>query len=188
MRTSSLSIALALLFLLVLVGGTTGEAYAQVQAGITLTPSSGFSALTVAGQGAVGPVSIYWGEQQIPTVPSTVSAVDNAGTFTAIITVPTQTKPGEYIVRAQWRGGSATARFTVVDMVGPAGPAGPEGPEGPAGPAGAKGEPGEQGPAGEKGPAGDPGPTARLSVLALILAVIAVVVTVLRALKKVVVG
>jgi hypothetical protein len=137
-------------------------------AAITLSPESGFSALTVTGIGYYGTVTIYWDEIPIPTVPLTIIP-DAYGKFSAIISVPTQTVPGAHIVRATSMQtvvvGGATGQpvtttytytaegvFNVVDM------AGPEGPEGPAGPAGGTGEKGATGPAGTQGLPGEPGP------------------------------
>lgn len=130
---------------------------------ITLSPTSGFSTVTISGQGFDGQIRIYWEQQLIPTVPSPVYA-GNDGTFTAIISVPTQTRPGRYSVSVEGGKVSATATFTVFDMTGATGPVGPA------------------------GPAGDPGPTARLSVAALVLAVIAPAIIIVGKAKRVIVG
>jgi hypothetical protein len=163
-----------------------GSAASVLAAGaITLTPTSGFAALTVSGSGFFGgTVTIYWDDVQIPTVPMVVIA-DPSGNFTAIISVPTQTRPGDHNVTATSMQTVATggqtgapsiitvtytgsAIFKVIDMTGltgPAGPAGPTGDMGPRGPAGAagalgtQGEPGPQGPQGEQGEQGPPGET-----------------------------
>jgi hypothetical protein len=128
MRRVSVSIVLTLLLVLALAGAMPGAVYAQ--SNIDLSPTSGFSCITISGQGFVGQVTIYWAGKPISTVPSPVDLA-NDGTFTAIITVPTQTKPGDYTIRADGlRGTTASARFTVVDMTGATGPAGPAGPEG----------------------------------------------------------
>jgi len=181
-----LSVAIPLVVsLLMLLIPATGAIAAGA---ITLNPTSGFAALTIFGSGFFGgAVTIYWDEIQIPTVPMTIIA-DPSGNFTAIISVPTQTTPGDHIVKATsmqtvTTGGqtgspstttitySGTAIFRVVDMTGPKGSEGPAGstgdmgPRGPAGAAGAQGlqgEPGSQGPQGEpgpQGPQGEPGPS-----------------------------
>jgi len=146
-------------------------------AGITLTPSSGFSALTVQGTGFFGTVTIYWDETAIPTVPMAVIP-DPSGNFTAIISVPTQTAPGTHTVKATSSQTvpstlptgqptsstityTASAPFRVVDMTGPQGLQGPAGPAGETGARGITGAAGAQGPQGEpgpQGPQGEPGP------------------------------
>jgi hypothetical protein len=133
---------------------------------ITLTPDSGFSVTTIVGTGfpspsEVTPVTIYWDGEQLPTVPNDLTVSYNSG-FSAIISVPTQTAPGDHEVIASVDMGdnifvSANATFTVIDMTGPTGPAGAGGP-GPAGPAGATGPQGPAGPQGEAGPQGPAGP------------------------------
>jgi Collagen triple helix repeat (20 copies) len=167
-------IALPLVLSLVILCATVEVAGA---AGITLTPSSGFSALTIQGTGFFGTVTIYWDETPIPTVPMTVTP-DPYGNFTAIISVPTQTVPGTHTVKAtssqtvpsQGATGAptssiytytASATFRVVDMTGPQGLQGPAGPAGDTGPRGITGSAGAQGPQGEpgpQGPQGEPGP------------------------------
>jgi hypothetical protein len=80
---------------------------------------------------------------------------DPNGSFTVLISVPTQTNPGSYTVNATDESGNwATATFTVVDMTGPQGPAGLQGPQGPKGD---KGDTGSQGPIGPQGPQGTEG-------------------------------
>ncbi|MBN1190329.1 MAG: collagen-like protein [Dehalococcoidales bacterium] len=153
--------------------------------GLTLSPKSGIAAVTIVGNGFWGAVNIYWDGRAIPTFPSPLTADSNGG-FVAIISVPTQTDPGDHIIIVKSTGDRdqegdfiASAVFRVVDATGPqglAGPAGPtgdrglpgeqgpQGPQGPAGIPGAQGPPGEPGPqgsagiAGEQGPAGEPGP------------------------------
>jgi hypothetical protein len=143
---------------------------------ITLTPSSGISAITVSGSGfaAMVPVTIYWDNVAIPTVPMNV-VPDAGGNFTAIISVPTQTTPGNHIVKAAnsatvTTGGQTgypstttvpyegSAVFNVIDMTGPQGPEGPAGPQGDMGSKGLTGATGPQGSQGEPGPQGPPGP------------------------------
>jgi len=199
-------LAVVLLFLtVVLVGVSADKAYSQAPT-ITLTPSSGFAATTVYGTNfPSGQIFIYWAGTRLPTVPmpvyASVATGAQLGSFTAIITVPTQTKPGEYQVTAQHeRGTSATATFVVVDMTGPQGPqgpagsSGPQGPSGPSGPAGAqglRGEPGPQGPQGPpgpQGPEGGTGPGAGMSIIAIILAVVALALSVFGQIKKWITG
>ncbi len=194
-------LVVAVLFLTVLLVGVTADiAYSQVAPRITLTPNTGFAATTVSGTGFLGgEVYIYWAGQRIPTVPLRIFAYDTQlGEFTAIITVPAQTKAGEYVVTAQdQRGTSASITFKVIDMTGPQGaqgPAGPSGPQGPSGLAGKTGESGEpglqgpQGPPGEQGPAGGAGPGAGMSIIAIILAVIALALSVFSRIMKWITG
>lgn len=153
---------------------------------IILSPSSGFSAVTVTGTSFAGPVTIFWDDKPIPTVPLNILP-DLNGNFSAIISVPTQTARGGHVVKATSAqtiavvGASgqpstttinytASAIFEVVDMTGPSGPEGPAGPAGetgargltgPAGAQGLPGKPGEQGlkgEPGEQGLQGEPGP------------------------------
>jgi hypothetical protein len=138
---------------------------------ITLSPTSGIAAMTVSGTGfAFGStITVWWDGSQVPTVPASiiVSGGDTytGGTFTAIITVPTQTTPGTHTVSA--RGSSpqtgaaviVNATFTVVDMKGQPGPTGSPGPAGTKGDTGATGSTGATGPAGSTGAKGDTGAT-----------------------------
>ena len=143
---------------------------------VTLSPTSGFSAITVTGLINNGTgyyfdtVSVYWDGNQIPTVPSQIFA-SGSGTFTAIISVATQTSPGDHTVQVTVVGRSSqttaapgsitisgTAIFKVINMAGPAGLPGPTGTPGPPGPAGTPGPTGLPGTPGPAGPAGPPGP------------------------------
>lgn len=202
MKRLGILVVMVLFLTVVLVGVTADKAYSQAPR-ITLTPSSGFAATTVSGTGFLrGEVFIYWAGTRLPTVPTSVVPTDTKlGTFTAIITVPTQTKPGEYLVTAQDQyGTNASATFKVIDMTGPQGPqgtagsSGPQGPSGLQGPTGApgpRGEPGPQGPQGPPGeqvPPGEPGPGAGMSIIAIILAVIALALTVFGRIKKWITG
>jgi hypothetical protein len=137
---------------------------------LALSPASGISAVTVVGDGfqnAYGLVNIYWDSVQIPTIPADVwiGTEMNPYGFTAMISVPTQTSPGDHVVTARVEGGAtgsiaitASAVFTVVDTQGPAGETGPKGDTGEAGPQGPPGPTGSvvttSGPPGETGPAG----------------------------------
>lgn len=172
-------LVVSLIMLMVTTAGVIGAG------AITLSPSSGFSAITITGTGFNGTVTISWDGTPIPTVPSTI-VPDPSGNFSAIISVPTQTVPGNHEVKATsgqtiTTGGdtgkpttttytyTASAIFEVVDMTGPEGPEGPAGPAGEngargltgsAGAQGLQGEPGLQGPqgeSGEQGPQGEPG-------------------------------
>ena len=179
---------------------------------LTLSPASGFAALTVVGSGfaPLTAVTVFWNGTQIPTVPSPLLA-NQGGNFTAIISVPTQTSPGDYTVTASnvgVPGGefSASAVFRVVSMIGPVGPAGPAGPQGPTGPQGTAGSTGSTGPAGPEGtvgpqgltgpqgPVGPPGPPGEsgtasgLSILAIILALIAIGIMFFGKIKKWILG
>jgi hypothetical protein len=192
-----------LLLTLALVLDTAEDAYSQVELpnpSITLSPTSGFSVITVTGVDFFGgEITIYWGDAPIPTVPSPLYLSDtSAGSFTAIISVPTQTEPGVYVITAEDEAyASASAAFTVIDMtgpqglpgeMGPAGPAGETGETGPAGEQGPTGEPGPAGPPGETGPAGKPGTGAGMSIAAIILAVIAIGLALFGKIKKWIMG
>jgi hypothetical protein len=184
---------------------------------IALTPSSGFSAITVTGSGFSpgSVVTIWWDNVQIPTVPTQVIASYSTdqvgafpGTFSAIISVPTQTTPGGHNVAANGvplqTGATtiATAVFTVVDMKGAPGPSGSPGPTGAAGLAGSTGPKGDTGPAGvgaagpvgatgpagPVGPAGAPGAVTGISIIALVIAFITLILIILAKLKKFVLG
>jgi len=98
MKRSSLFVTLILALTLALGVAPANEVYSQAGAPrpqITLSPTSGFSAITVAGKGFFGgQITIYWDDEPIPTVPSPLYSYDTQdGSFTAIITVPTQTDP-----------------------------------------------------------------------------------------------
>lgn len=201
-RLSFLAI-LMLLLTMVLVGATADEAYSQAGAprpNITLTPESGCCAIIISGEGFFGgEISIYWEDDQIPTVPSPLYPRDTQdGSFTAIITVPTSAEPGEYVITAiDQEDFNADAIFTVVAVTGPAGPPGepgpaglpgPQGPEGPTGDPGPAGATGPQGLPGEQGPPGEPGPGAGMSIVAIILALIAIGVTLFGKVKKWIAG
>ena len=216
-RIRTLSLLGIFLGLAMAIAGVTA-AYSQttVPAAITLSPSTGFSALTISGTGFPygTTVSIYWDTNQVPTVPSPI-VPNQSGAFTAIITVPDQTPAGDHVVIARSSAPAtgaaqvqAGASFRVVDMKGPAGPTGPAGPAGPAGPSGAsgsasqgpagptgppgptgpKGEPGLTGPQGEPGPAGSSGAAPTISILALILALAAIAIAILSRIKKWIIG
>lgn len=200
MKRLSLLVTLTLLLTLVLVGVTADKAYSQVRASITLNPESGSSAIIISGKGYFGgEIFIYWEDEQIPTVPSPLYARDTQdGSFAAIIIVPADTTPGEYVITAvDEEGFNDDAVFTVVAITGPpgppgesgpAGPAGPQGPEGPSGEPGPIGPAGSQGTPGEQGPSGGPGPGAGMSIVAIILALIALGITLFGRIKKWIVG
>jgi hypothetical protein len=204
MKRLRFRVVTALLISLVLLGATAQAAYSQIQPSITLSPESGFSAVTVVGRGFQGgEISIYWDTEQIPTVPSPLYGYETQfGGFTAIISVPTQTEPGEYeIIAMDQEGADASAMFTVIDMTGPEGlpgepgPAGESGSSGGSGSQGPPGEPGppgpsgQMGPPGETGPPGEPGPAAGgVSIVAIILALVALGFAILGRVKKWVIG
>jgi hypothetical protein len=174
--------------------------------GITLSPNTGFSTLTVSGTGFVRLVTISWDNVPIPTVPSTIQ-VNELGNFTAIITVPTQTDVGDHLVTATDTAAkpviNVSTVFKVVDMTGPAGAAGVKGATGAAGPAGSAGTIAGVGPAGPAGPAGPTGPAGAkgeagaagvsgsaplMGILAIILALIAIGISFFSRVKKWIMG
>jgi len=199
MKKWSLLVILTLFLTLALAGATTDEVYSQ-DTSITLTPESGCCAIIISGEGFFGgEISIYWEDEQIPTVPSPLYARDTKdGSFTAIITVPAQTEPGEYVITAiDQENFNADAIFTVVEVTGPAGPPGEPGPVGPPGPQGSEGPTGDTGPAGATGPQGlpgeqgtpgEPGPGAGMSIVAIVLALAALGLTLFGKIKKWIVG
>jgi len=146
---------------------------------LTLSPNSGFSSIMVVGTGfsPVDNITIFWNGIAIPTIESPLYT-NLLGNFTALINVPSQTKPGSYNVTAKdfSSGEKASAFFTVVNMTGPQGPKGDTGPQGAQG---LTGDTGEQGPVGETGPKGDQGPTGEMSLLQSILIIFAFVLSVL---------
>jgi hypothetical protein len=151
-------------------GALRDTATLTVKAYITLTPTSGFATTTIVGKGFTpdSAITIRWEgiTDPIPGVPAPVMTLAD-GSFTAIISVPTTT-PGSYTITATDANGiSASATFTVENMMGSPGPQGPQGPQGekgekgdtgPQGPQGSPGPQGPQGPQGEKGEKGDTGP------------------------------
>ncbi|MBA7468469.1 hypothetical protein ES707_03720 [subsurface metagenome] len=195
-------VILTLLLTLALAGATTDEVYSQ-NTSITLTPESGCCAIIISGEGFFGgEISIYWEDDQVPTVPSPLYTRDTQdGSFTAIITVPTQTEPGEYVITAiDQEHFNADAIFTVVEVTepaglpgepgpdGPAGPPGPRGPEGPTGDPGPAGATGSQGLPGEQGTPGEPGPGVGMSIVAIVLALAALGLILFGKIKKWIVG
>lgn len=137
---------------------------------LTLVPSNGFSTTTVVGTGFFGgSITIFWDGDPIPTMPSPLfTSDDQRGMFTAIISVPTPDEPGPHTVAARDEEGfTASAVFTVIDVIGPEGP------------------PGEQGP---PGPSGEQGAGAGISIVAIILALVAVGLVLFGRVKKWVIG
>jgi len=142
---------------------------------LSLTPNTGFACTTVLGSGFSNnsEITITWDGTLMPTVPSPLFT-DANGSFTAIVSVPTQNTSGIHTVNATDEPGNwTTATFTVVDMTGPQGPPGEQGPQGDKGD---KGDTGEQGPPG--GTLGElqflvNGLTIAASVIAISLATIA---------------
>jgi parallel beta-helix repeat protein len=114
----------------------------------TLTPQSGFASTTIIGSGftSTSRVTITWDGTTIPSVPNSV-ITDASGSFSALISVPTQTAPGAHTVNATDQSGNwATTTFIVVNMTGPQGAKGDTGLQGTTGPQGPKGDTGPQGP------------------------------------------
>jgi hypothetical protein len=180
---------------------------------VFLSPSTGFAAVTVSGTGfPLGTITIYWDGAVVPTVPAVVSVFDStAGTFTAIITVPTQTTPGTHTVTASYIPAgsniraSASANFMVIDMRGPQGSPGNDGipgqqgqpggagAPGPAGPLGPTGSPGPQGLQGPPGPAGIQGQQGEeggvvISIVAILLSLVTLGLSFLGRIKKWILG
>lgn len=184
----SLRYIVVLLLALSLVAGVFligNEAYSQEE--LTLSPTSGFSTVTVSGVDFFGgTVRILWDGKEIPTYPEFIYPGEG-GEFTAFITVPTQTSPGRHTVTAEdQEGGRATATFTVSDMKGAQGPAGPAGS---AGTDGSPGAPGPAGPAGPAGAAGNEGPqglpgSSSAGVAGVVLALAALGLTIVRMIFK----
>lgn len=191
-----LTLVLTLMFLVI-----TATNVSSATDSIELYPDSGFSTVTIYGEGFYGgEISIYWDGTQVPTVPTVITPtlIDEKNRiygFTAIISVLTQNEPGEHTIEARdEEGGRASAEFIVIDMTGPEGPKGEEGADGatgsagPAGEQGPAGEPGPTGEPGEPGPQGETGPGAGMSIIAIILALAAIVLAIFGRLKKWIVG
>ncbi len=158
------------------LGVTVQKVYAQNEPLIWLSPTVGISTTTVSGTGFVGYITVYWDGETIPTIPYDVLPEGPSGYFSAIISVPTQTEPGDTITAEDKYENTASATFEVIDLTGKRGPTGSKGPRGERG---RQGPPGEQGPMGGQGPAGptgeqgpsgiqgEPGPTVMLAPLVL---------------------
>jgi hypothetical protein len=187
-----------------------------LQAGIILVPNSGIASTTIKGTnfpvypGYPTRVTIKWDNNPdpLPTVPEEV-LVSNAGTFSAIIAVPTQTSPGAHTVSATGTSSGTnqpipvtiSGKFTVVEVMGSPGARGDAGPAG----TGIKAVKNDsegvlsieftdgkvfksaslKGPRGEQGPPGEQGPARGLSMAAIILAVVALGWMGLSVLKKI---
>jgi len=195
------------------VATTHHEVYSQDEGEIWLDPESGFSTITITGKGFVGFIKVYWDykeeeeeeEDTLPTIPYNVLPESPYGWFSAIISVPTQAKPGKHTITVKDKlYHEASATFTVIDITGPQGKRGVQGPPGELGPLGPQGRPGPQGPRGlpgTEGPPGEPGPAGKpglpgtpgepspepgsapmaISIVAIILATIALGLALLRA-------
>ncbi|MFO8101342.1 MAG: IPT/TIG domain-containing protein [Dehalococcoidia bacterium] len=124
MKKLNVMIAVALLLAIASVGINANTVQAQAaMPSITLSPTSGFSAITIEGTGfsAWTGITVYWDGDRIPAIVDTEGEVN----FTAIISVPTQTSPGSHeITVVDGYKATAGAVFRVVDMTGPVGPAG----------------------------------------------------------------
>jgi hypothetical protein len=143
-------------------------------ASIALSPYAGFASTTVVGSGfsSNSRATIAWDGTTIPSIPNPVTT-DANGSFTAFISVPTQTTPGLHTVNATDEFGKwATATFTVVDMKGLQGLQGLTGAQGPKGDKGDNGAQGPEGSLGETQLALIALPTAA-SIFALCIAVVA---------------
>lgn len=208
MKRVSFFIVITVLLVL-LIGGITGGVVFAQQHSISLSPTSGFSTITITGTGLYGRITIHWDNDStpLPTVPATIYASQDTSSpvFTAIISVPTQTVPGEHLVTAvDSQRNIADATFTVIDMKGPEGPpgkpgqAGADGTDGTIGPAGEQGPQGEQGIQGEtgpQGPKGDTGPAGEaatgstgISIVAIVLSLAAIGISVFGKIKKWIIG
>ena len=213
MNKPGLALILALIITLSLTFTVTNAVFAQ--SSIELTPTSGFATVTIEATGLNSwDMIIYWDNDAIPAI---ISSQRDDG-FTAIISVPTQTNPGNHQITVKDGYSTASAWFTVIDMTGPAGPSGaigpqgimglpgdqgdqgliglqgvqgdpgPIGPEGPSGDAAGQGEQGEPGPPGENGEPGPPGPAGGVSIAALLLALLALIIIIAGKVKNWVVG
>jgi len=117
-------------------------------------------------------MTISWDGTTIPTVPNEVTT-DANGSFTVLISVPTQTIPGAHTVNATDETGNwNTAIFTVTDVTGPQGPKGETGQQG------------LQGPEGPQGPAGSTQDLLTIVALPTIIAVIAICLALIALLKR----
>jgi parallel beta-helix repeat protein len=141
---------------------------------IALTPSTGLAATTVVGSrfSNNSKMTISWDGTTIPTIPNAVTT-DANGSFTVLISVPTQTTPGVHTINATDETGNwNTATFTVVDVTGPQGP---------------KGDTGQQGSQGPEGPQGPPINVQDLLILVAlptVIAVLAICLATVALLKK----
>ena len=112
----TLVLLLAASFMVIMTNG----ALAQQGPTITLSPTAGFSSITISGIGfsVWSGMTIYWDGNQTPAIIDT----DGETSFTAIISVPAQTSPGPHTITAvDGYKDEASAQFTVVDMTGPSG-------------------------------------------------------------------
>lgn len=125
---------------------------------VYLSPPRGLGVMTVVGSGMPGnsEVSVAVDGVEVPAVPLHCRT-DSNGTFTAVITIPSEV-PHDYVVSAAVNGLSSSATYTLLDMRGQAGPPGPPGPRGEKGDTGPQGLPGTRGARGERGPQGATGP------------------------------
>jgi len=160
------------------VGSGTSEIYYTSSLGpyvsLSLLPNTGFASTTLIGTqfSNNSRITITWDGIAIPSIPSPLTT-DTNGSFTALISVPTQTAPGAYTVNASDETGNwATATFTVVNMIGPQG---------------SKGDTGEQGPKGENGTQGPPGNVQELLLVVAFptaTSIVAICIAVITLLKK----
>jgi len=182
------------------IGGTDGisalgtnEVFSIQTRAVNVIPDSGFASTTVVGSGFSNnsKVTITWDGTTIPSIPSPLTT-DVTGSFTALISVPTQTAPGVHTVNATDESGNwATATFTVVDMRGPKGDKGDKGDTGAQGPQGLQGltgPQGTQGPQGIQGPPGTPNISSELQLvvngLTIAISIIAICLATTALFKK----
>ncbi|GAJ03417.1 unnamed protein product [marine sediment metagenome] len=69
MKRLGFLVILILLLSVATVVVTTGEVYSQGEPEIYLSPKSGFSTITITGIGFVGYITVYWDDEEIPTLP-----------------------------------------------------------------------------------------------------------------------
>jgi len=86
---------------------------------ISLSPDEGVGAFAIGGQGFTwnSKITITWDG----TPMSSATTTDWAGKFSAVVSVPEQTEPGDHTVTASDGINSASATFTVPDMIVPSG-------------------------------------------------------------------
>ena len=83
----------------------------------------GSSAITIEGSNFQhnSPITVYWDDQSIPTLPLDVFT-DEQGSFTCIISALNQAGVGDHEVKVEdAMGNVAVATFTVIDVTGPTG-------------------------------------------------------------------
>ncbi|MGO8807718.1 MAG: hypothetical protein ACLQO7_14205 [Candidatus Bathyarchaeia archaeon] len=149
-KVIALIVALVLALMIVSV---VSACTAPLAPSITLSPTQGFATTTITGTGFAADKTItitYDGAVQ-PTVPLTVET-DCSGSFSTIISIPNELAVGPHTITVtEINGDSASATYTVVDMIGAQGVQGPKGATGAQGIQGPQGIAGLQGIAGQNG-------------------------------------